>query len=199
MRQMSWDEVDSSSVRAAVTAVLALGMMCGTTPAKADYELDGITVTATVYNGGSGGVGQGGGWGGANSPTQGTAGQAWSYWTPEDSDCVISYGTTIKFLTGCARVPQSHNATNKPQNSEPATCRSSPDQRASHAQQDAAFTQAERIAARQPLMHPGDIITVEYDDGGTERWAIANPLTSSILAPQPQYNSLECPGQSGSN
>lgn len=84
-------------------------------------------------------------------------------------------------------------ATNHPNQTYPANCRSDVGTRHLHASNDVAFTQARRLATGAGSLQSGALILVEYDDGGTERWMVISPLSTSPLSPAPVQGTLTCP------
>ena len=84
-------------------------------------------------------------------------------------------------------------ATNHPQQTYPANCRSDQNTRYLHAANDVAFTNARRLATGSGLLKRGALVQVEYDDGGTERWQVTDPLMSIPIAPNPVAGTLVCP------
>lgn len=84
-------------------------------------------------------------------------------------------------------------ATDHPNQTYPATCRSDVGIRHLHASNDVAFTQARRLSTGAGSLQSGALIEVAYDDGGTERWMVISPLSTSPLSPVPVQGTLQCP------
>lgn len=79
------------------------------------------------------------------------------------------------------------NAPDMPNNPVKATCKSDGTTREDHAQQDAKYY---NISHPNSPLRAGMIVTVSYDDGGTEEWVasgMSSPLSYSI------EGSLQCP------
>lgn len=83
---------------------------------------------------------------------------------------------------------------NQPNNPEPATCHSGLDERRAHANKDAWYTQNIRFSTGQGRIGAGRIVSVTYDDGGTEQWVLALPLGTEPLGQGgPLPGTLHCP------
>ena len=73
-----------------------------------------------------------------------------------------------------------------------AECSSPVNDRQAHASWDVRQYQAQRLATFQGTLRTGDIVTVTYDDGATERWVVTGPLLTDPVAPTPVAGSLRC-------
>lgn len=80
-----------------------------------------------------------------------------------------------------------------PANPHPATCESGLQGRYDHAAADAGAYSAERSLTGQSMLRKDDILTITYDDGGTEKWHVLSVMTFGIIKDIPIPGTLECP------
>lgn len=77
-------------------------------------------------------------------------------------------------------------------NDEPATCVSDEIARWLHANKDVAAYNLQRLAMGQMPLAKGTLVRITYDDGGSEVWTTADPMSSVKVDMTPKGGSLRC-------
>lgn len=95
---------------------------------------------------------------------------------------------------GGGTAPVAHYiAIDNPVNPHAATCESTKDGRYDHAAADAGAYSAWRSLHGESMLRKDDVLTITYDDGGTEKWEVLSAMTFGIIKTEPVPGTLECP------